>query len=102
MYTYTHLHRVHNVCGMGWLWLVGLIKLEVSCADYRLFYRALLQKRPIISSILLTKATPYAFIVCIVRVYLCMCVRVRGGGLLSVATQYTCMHVIYIPTCRYK
>ena len=46
---------------MGWLQLVGSMKLQVSFAAYRLFYRALLQKRPIISSILLTKATPYSF-----------------------------------------
>ena len=47
-----------NVC-MGWLRSVGSIKLQVSFAEYRLFYRALLQKRPIILSILLTVATPY-------------------------------------------
>jgi len=44
---------------MGWLQLVGSIKLQVSFAEYSLFYRALLQKRPIIFSILLTQATPY-------------------------------------------
>ena len=33
--------------------------LKVSFAEYRVFYRALLQKRPIILPILLTKATPY-------------------------------------------
>ena len=44
---------------MGWLWLVGSIKLYVSFAEYRLFYRALLQKRPIIVRSLLIVATPY-------------------------------------------
>jgi len=44
---------------VGWLRSVGSIKLLVSFAEYRLFYRALLQKRPIILSILLTEATPY-------------------------------------------
>jgi len=34
--------------GMGWLRSVGSIKLYVSFAEYRLFYRALLQKRPVI------------------------------------------------------
>jgi len=43
---------------MGWLRLVGSSKSQVSFAEYRLFYRALLQKRPIILSILLTKSTP--------------------------------------------
>ena len=33
---------------MGWLRLVGSIKLQVSFAEYCLFYRVLLQKRPII------------------------------------------------------
>jgi len=32
----------------GWLRSVGWIKFQVSLAEYRLFYRALLQKRPII------------------------------------------------------
>ena len=32
---------------MGWLRLVGSLKLQVSFAEYRFFYRALLQKRPI-------------------------------------------------------
>ena len=44
---------------MGWLRSVGSIKLYVSYAEYCLFYRALLQKRSVILSILLTKATPY-------------------------------------------
>ena len=45
---------------MGWLRLVGSLKLYVSFAEYRLFYRALLRKRPIILRSLLTVATtPY-------------------------------------------
>jgi len=43
---------------MVWLQLVESIKLQVSFAEYRLFHRAVLQKRPVILSILLTKATP--------------------------------------------
>jgi len=46
------------VFAMGWLLSVGSLKLYVSFAEYRLFYRALLQKRSIILLILLTKATP--------------------------------------------
>ena len=44
---------------MGWPRLIRSIKLQVSFAEYRLFNRALLQKRSTILSILLTKATPY-------------------------------------------
>ena len=45
--------------GMGWLRLVGSLKLQVSLAEYHLFYRALLQKRPIILRSLLIVVTPY-------------------------------------------
>jgi len=38
----------------------GLVKINVSSAEYRLLYRALLQKRPIIWRSLLIEATPYA------------------------------------------
>jgi len=44
---------------MRWLRLVGSIKLLVSFAEYILFYRALLSKRPIILRSLLIIATPY-------------------------------------------
>jgi len=44
---------------MGWLRLVGSLKLQDSFAEYSLFYRALLQKRPILSRSLLIVATPY-------------------------------------------
>jgi len=43
---------------MGWLRLVGSLKLYASFAEYRLLYRALLQKRPIILRSLLIVATP--------------------------------------------
>jgi len=54
---------------MGLLQLEGSLKLWVSFAEYRLFYRAVLQRRPIISRSLLIVATPYqlsiAFVGCI-------------------------------------
>ena len=50
---------------MGWLQLVGSIKFWVSFAEYSLFNRDLLQKRPLILSILLTEATPYLCISCV-------------------------------------
>ena len=51
---------VRVVQSMGWLRLVGSLKKQVSFAKYRLFYRALLQKRPIILRSLLIVATPYS------------------------------------------
>ena len=44
---------------MGWLRLVGSLKLQVSFAEYYLFYEALLQKRLMILRSLLIVATPY-------------------------------------------
>ena len=44
---------------MGWLWLVGSMKLLVSFAKEPYKRDNILQKRPIILSILLTIATPY-------------------------------------------
>ena len=49
----------HCLCYVGWLRLVSSIKLLVSFTEYRLFYRALLQKRPLIFRRLLIVATPY-------------------------------------------
>ena len=42
------MSHVNEEFRMGWLRLVGSLKLQVSLAEDRLFYRALLQKRPII------------------------------------------------------
>ena len=44
---------------MGLLRLVSSFKIWVSFAEYRLLYRALLQKRPAILRSLLILATPY-------------------------------------------
>jgi len=64
IYVYIWLHIIY-VClytCTGWLWLVGSIKLSVSFAKETYKRDAILQKRPIISSILLTVATPYTHI----------------------------------------
>jgi len=53
---------------MGWLRWVGSLRLQVSFAEYSLSYRALLQKRPIITNSLLIEATPYIACMCI---YMC-------------------------------
>jgi len=43
---------------MGWLRLAGSLKLQVSLAEYGLFYRALLQTRPVILRSLRIVVTP--------------------------------------------
>jgi len=60
--------NIRPVC-MGWLRLVGSLKLLVFSAEYRLFYRALLQKRPIVVRSLLIVATPYLVFGCLVYRY---------------------------------
>ena len=70
-----------SVFGMGWLQSVGSIKLKVSFAEYRLFYRALLQKRPVILSILLTKATPQDNDVSPALLCVCECVCINESVL---------------------
>jgi len=52
-------HITYMVNTMGRLRLVSSLKLQVSFAEYRLFYRALLQKRPVLLRSLLIVATPY-------------------------------------------
>ena len=47
---------------MGLLRLVGSLKLQVSFAEYSLFFRAPLQKRPVILRSLLIVATPYVYV----------------------------------------
>ena len=51
--------QLHLIRAMWWLRLVGSLKLYVSFAEYAFFYRALLQKRPIILRSLVIIATPY-------------------------------------------
>jgi len=62
------LLHMRQLLDMGCLRSVASMKLQVSFAKYSLFYRALLQKRPIILSILLTEATPY--VTWLIRIWL--------------------------------
>ena len=59
--TISDIGMVHRCLwyGVGWLRFVGSFKFYASFAEYGLFDRALLQKRPIILRSLLIVATPY-------------------------------------------
>jgi len=60
IYVYIFTSRTVMASGaMGWPRLVGSSKLEGSFAEYCLFYRALLQKGPVVVRSLLIVATPY-------------------------------------------
>ena len=48
MFLHVEEQRASVATGMGWLRLAGSFKLHVYFAEYSLFYRALLQKRPIV------------------------------------------------------
>jgi len=56
---------------MGWLWLVGSIKLYVSFAKKPYKRDDILRKRPMILSILLPVATPYQRVARIPK-YICI------------------------------
>jgi len=53
------IYECDMTSGMGWLRFVGSLKIYVFFAEYPLFYRALLQKRPMVLRSLLVEATPY-------------------------------------------
>ena len=61
VHTHTRMHIRMHACidSMGWLRLVGSIKLQVSFAKEPYKKDDILQKRPMTLSILLTVATPY-------------------------------------------
>ena len=61
MCIYVYDHALIILSSLGWLWLVGSLKLWVSCAEYSLFYMALLQKWHVISRSLRIVATQYFF-----------------------------------------
>ena len=48
----------YDMFTIGWLRLVGSLKLLVSFVEYRLFYRSLLHKRPVVLRSLLVAASP--------------------------------------------
>ena len=69
MYVYVLINWLHASSAMGWLRAVGSIKLQVSFAKEPYKRDDILQKRPIILSILLTVATPYRTIYTIKKCY---------------------------------
>jgi len=77
--SHIYMRHITHEEGMGWLRLVGSLKLDLSFAEHSLFYRALLQKRPIILRSLLIVATPYE-----------RWVRARGLLCHSLTVTHTC------------
>jgi len=74
---------------MGWLRLVGCLKIYVSLQNIGLFCRALLQKRHIFLSILLIVATPYGYRISISSVtYTCVLISrlddYKGGFIMCI------------------
>jgi len=87
---------------MGWVRLVGSLKQQVSFAEYSLFYRALLQKRPIVLRSLLIVATPihvshHARSVCVaVCCSALQCVAVRCSALQCVAVCCSALQCVAV------
>jgi len=77
---------------MGLLRLVGSLKLQVSFAEYSLFHRAPLQKRPVNLRSLLIVATPYVY------AYIQTCIYGWGSWIYIHLYMYTNTYVyIFIP-----
>ena len=59
---------------IGWLRLAGSLELQLSFAEYHLFYRALFQKRPVIlrSLLIVARLLTRALVVflCVIRIYI--------------------------------
>ena len=87
---YAHICTACARIGMRILRLVGSLKLWVSFAEYSLFYRALLQKRPLISRSLLIIATLYARCAYPPRLY--MHAYICRYRIICITHTYTCSH----------
>jgi len=71
---------------------ISRLKLQVYFAEYSLFYRALLQKRPIILRSLLIVATPYVPISLVVSVSMSVSMSVRVRVCVRVCV-FVCVYV---------
>jgi len=71
IYVMTHSEVCHPSSSpfppMGWQRWLDSLNLQTSFAEYSLFYRSLLQKRPIILRSLLIEATPYQGVATMIR-----------------------------------
>ena len=76
---------------MGWLRLVGSLKLYVSFVEYCLFYRSVLQKRPVILRSLLYEVT----------LYLYHLNHIYTHDYVRVCMAYEFVFYIYIHICAY-
>jgi len=84
---------------MGWLWFAGSFKIYVSFAEYSLFYRTLLQKRPRCLGSLLVVASSYlkirdyshcvrhTYVTWLIRVCVCVCLCVYVYVCETIATS---------------
>jgi len=79
---------------MGWLWLAGSIKSYVSFAKEPYKRGNILQKRPVILSILLTVATPYN-IICIPTHYVSFCDTLNQKRMVFRYTMYSQLRIAW-------
>ena len=102
---HSYTHKSDSAIAMEWLRLVSSFKLQVSFAEYSLFHRALVQKRPIILWSLLIVATPYVFCSWRYRIYTYICMYVCIFICRNIYA-YVCIYMymqkhVYVHTCIY-
>ena len=68
-HTHTHIRTHIHTCTRTYTYM-GWLRLQVSFVEYRLFYRVLWQKRPIILRSLLIVATAYKYLAIFLYMYL--------------------------------
>ena len=100
---FSHTHKsiyIRAHTRMGWLQLVGSLKVQDSFAEYSLFYRGLLQKRTIILRSLLIVATPYLCILTNTYTHLITHIHASDGTGTNHSTRpaFSHTHKIYIHT----
>ena len=84
---------IHMDIRMGCLRVVGSLKLYVSFAEYHLFYRALLQKRPMILRSLLIVATPYDHLSMCIHMHIHTRFLYILDACIRVYASYICMYI---------
>jgi len=96
------LVRTHVNKAMGWLRLVGSLKLQVSFAKEPYKRDDILQQRPIILRSLLIVATPYKDICAYIHIYICISICKWRPFTCECCSKYICIYThIHMYICIY-
>ena len=88
---------------MGWLRLVGSLNSFVSFSEYSLFYRSLLQKRPMLGSLLMYQwhVRIICIYICTYHIHICICIMATHTYIYTYVYTYNGDTHIHIYICVY-